>query len=108
MRKACLGIGHCITKPDSICYNVVKQKMCTKYLTIVDNSQAVKSNLYRYKKERIDKASHTKTISKMDGIIRNMEDDGHNPEDLVPIIHMAREMTIHPDSDTSDDNSAYE
>ena len=46
MCKACLGIGHCITNPDTICYNVAKQQIYTKFLDTAENTQALKSNFY--------------------------------------------------------------
>ena len=105
MCKACLGMGHCITNPDTICYNVAKQQMCSKYLDNAENVQAIKSNAYRYKKDRKEKASRAKTSSKMDGFMRTMEDEGHDPTAIVPIINMARALALQSDGDTSDDES---
>ena len=46
MCKACMGMGHCISNPDTICYNIAKQHMCNKYLENAENVQAIKSNAF--------------------------------------------------------------
>ena len=107
MCKSYLGIGHCITNPDTICYNVAKHQMCTKFLDNTENTQAIKSNFSRYKKDCKDKALNAKTSSKMDGIIRIMDDEGHDTKDLSPIIHIAKAMALNSDSE-SEDSEAYE
>ena len=81
--------------------------MCTKFLEISDNTQAVKFNFYRYKKDCKDKALNAKTISKMDGIICSMKEEGHDTKDLAPIIHIAKAMALRSDND-SDDSDGYE
>ena len=90
MCKACFGLGHCITNPDNICYNVAKQKMCSKYLKITEHNSVIKSSTYRYKKDQKGKVQQLKVTSKMDGIIRSMEEDGHSTQDIAPIIHIAK------------------
>ena len=98
-------MGHSITNSDTICYNVAKQQMCSKYLENAENVQAIKSNAYRYKKDRKEKASRAKTSSKMDGFVSTMEDEGHDPTTIVPIINMARALVLQSDVDTSDNDS---
>ena len=41
----------------------------------------------------------------MDGFMRAMEDKGHDPKEIVSIIHMARVLAINFYSDTVDDDS---
>ena len=106
MYKSCLGIGHCISNPDTICYNIAKHQMCTKFIDNAENTQDIKSNFYRYKKDRKDKAPNVKISSKIDGIIRSMEDEGHETKDLAPIIHIAKAMALNSDSE-SEDSEAY-
>ena len=72
MCKLYLGMGNYITNPDTIYYNVATQQMCSKYLDIAENVQAIKSNAYRYKKDRKEKASRDFFIK--DGRIH--ENDG--------------------------------
>ena len=67
-----------------------------------DNKASVKSNTYRYKKDKRDKSQQTKTTSKMNRIIRTMEDEGHSTDHLAPTIYMERAMAINSDSDNSD------
>ena len=102
MRKACLGIGHCITNPNTIYYNVANHQMCAKYLDIAEHIQSIKSNTFRYKKYRKDKASRAKTSLKMEGFMRMMEDAGHDPKEITPIINIARALALHLDIESSD------
>ena len=105
--KACMGIGHYITNQDTICYNVVKAQLCSKFIDDAANAQLVKSNTYRYRKDRKEKSLKAKRSSKMSGVIRQLEDQGHTPTEIAPMIHMARALenisdTDYSDSDTSD------
>ena len=106
MCKACLSIGHWITNSGIIFYNIAKQQICTTFLEISDNTQALKSSFYWYKKSCKDKELNAKTIYKTDGIIRSMEDEGYNTKDLAPIICIAKAITLNSDSDT-DDSDEY-
>ena len=72
-----MGVGHCISNPDTICYVVANAFICNKFVDDTSNALLVKSNTYRYKKEQMEKALRRKTSSQMDGIIRKMEDAGH-------------------------------
>ena len=101
--KACMGIGHCITDQDSICYNVAKAHMCNRFIEDASNAQLVKSNTYRYRKDRKEKSLRTKRSSKLRGAIRRLEAQGHTPTQLAPMIHMACAME---DSDDSDYDSS--
>ena len=38
----------------------------------------------------------------MRGVIRRLEDQGHTPTELAPMIHMARAMEVSSDTDYSD------
>ena len=49
---ACNAYGHCITNKDTICYNVAKAQLCNQSIDDVANAQLVKSNTYRYRKDR--------------------------------------------------------
>lgn len=108
MCKTCLKINHCITYPDTIFNNIAKQQMCGRFLESSENSQAVKYDFYRYKKDRKDKALNAKTTSKLDGIIRNVENTGHDKEEFEPIIHLASAMAIDSDSNDDSDSDSYE
>ena len=76
--------------------------MGSKYLDISENIQSIKSNAFRYKKDRKDKASGAKTSSKMEGFMRTMEDTEHDPKEITPIINISRALVLHSDSKSSD------
>ena len=98
--KACMGVGHCITNPDTICYVVAKIFICNIFVDDTANAALVKSNTYRYKKEQKEKAARYKTTSRMDGIIKNMENVGNTETQLAPMIHMANTMVEDCSEDT--------
>ena len=41
----------------------------------------------------------------MEKFMKTMEDEGHDPKEIAPIINMARILAINSDSETSDDDS---
>ena len=104
--KACMGVGHCITNADTVCYVVAKASICNRFMEDAANASIVKSNAYRYKKEQQDKALRTKTSSRMDGIIRKMESAGHTDQQLAPMIHMANAMIDDSSEDSNSDNES--
>ena len=86
--KACMGVGHCIKNQDTICYVVAKAHICNRFVTDDTNTQLVKSNNYRYEKEQKDKAIRNKISSRIDRYVKRIEDDGHSPLQMSPMIHM--------------------
>ena len=46
--KSCYGIGHCITQPETICYNLAKTHLCTMFMANEKNAKIVKDNTYRF------------------------------------------------------------
>ena len=104
--KACMGVGHCITNVDTVCYVVAKASICNRFIEDTANTSIVKSNAYRYKKEQQAKALRTKTSSRMDGIIRKMESAGHTEQQIAPMIHMANAMADDTSLDSSSDNAS--
>ena len=104
-----MGVGHCITNPDIICYVVAKTFICNRFVDDTVNAALAKSNTYRYKKEQKEKVIRYKTTSRMDGIIENMETAGHTGTQLAPMIHMANVMVEdYSDNSQSDDATSSE
>ena len=103
--KACMGVGHCITNADTICYVIAKAHLCNRFAEDTSNAHLIKSNAYRYRKDQKERALLSKTTTRMDGIIRRMVHKGHTDTQLAPMIQMANAMV----SDYNDDsNSKYE
>jgi len=75
--------------------------MCSKYLETAENTSVIKSNTYRYKKDWKEKEQRVKTTSKMNRIIRSMEEDVQSTQEIAPIIHMAKALTYDANSDYS-------
>ena len=105
--KACMGIGHCATKPDSICYTLAKIDMCLRFIKQEDNNATVRNNTYRYKKQLKEKMQKNKVESRMHHAIKKMVDEGNNQQDIDPIIKLARAFHVEDSDsdDTSDDDS---
>ena len=103
--KACSGIGHCITNPDSICYNLAKAHPCANFLAKESNLPAIKSNTYKYKKDRKERAKRNKVSTKMDTFIKKLEENGSGGQDMTPIIHMAQAIATHSDYNSDTDGS---
>ena len=95
--KACLGLGHCVTKGD-ICYILAKATICQTFMAVADNRDHVKRNSIEYKKEKKQKTYKAKTSSKMNGMIHKMYTDGKTLEELAPIINLAQAL----ENDTDD------
>ena len=79
--------------------------MCSKYLKTAENTSVIKSNTYRYKKDRKVKTQRVKNTYKMDGIILFMEEDDHSPQEIVPIIYMAKALVYDTNLDDNDTDS---
>ena len=104
-----MGVGHCITNPDTSVYVVAKTFICNRFVDDTANTALIKSNIYRYKKEQKEKAIRSKTTSRMDGIIKKMEIAGHTETQLAPMIHMANAMVEdYSDDSQSDDATSSE
>ena len=104
-----MGVGHCITNPDTICCAVAKTFICNIFVDNTINVALVKSNTYRYKMEQKEKAIRSKTTSRMDGIIKKIEISGHTETQLVAMIHMANAMVEeYSDDSKSDDATSSE
>ena len=104
-----MGVGHCITNPDTICYIVSKTFICNRFVDDTVNAVLVKSNTYRYKKEQKEKTICYKTTSRMDSIIKKMEIARHTETQLTPMIHMANTtVEDYSDNSQSDDASSSE
>ena len=104
--KACMGVGHCISNADTVCYVVAKAYICNRFMEDAANASIVKSNTYRYKKEQKEKAMRLKTSSRMDGIIKKMESAGHTDLQLAPMIHMANAMVDDSSDESNSDNES--
>ena len=100
--KACQNVGHCITNPETICFNMAKAHICSTYMADPNNKDIIKSNTYKYRKDRKEKSIIAKQTSKMDGILRKMEDDGRTEAEMAPLIHMANAMTVESDTEGYD------
>ena len=101
-----MGVGHCITSPDTVCYIIAKTFICNRFVDDTVNAALVKSNTYRYKKEEKEKAIRYKTTSRMDSIIEKMEIAGHTETQLAPIIHVANTMVEDYSGDSQSDNAS--
>ena len=82
-----------------------KQQLYTEYLVIAENMKDIKSNSYRYKQDRKDKALRDKISSCLDGYITSMTDKGQDPKERVPLINMAKVLVYESGSETSSDDS---
>ena len=108
--KACMGVGHCATNPDNICYTLAKAHLCKRFMEQEENQQAVKSNTYRYKKQLKEKANKYRADKRMNNVIKKMVDEGQSQEDIDPIIKLARAInsqtisTYTSDSDSDQDS----
>ena len=83
--------------------------MCNRFIEDTSNAQLVKSNAYRYHKDRKENSLRTKRSTKLRGVIRHLEAQGHTPTKLAPVIHMACAMEDSDDSDydgSSDSNDS--
>lgn len=103
--KACMGVGHCITNTDTICYVIAKAHICNRFVSDTSNAQLIKSNAYRYRKDQKETVLLSKTTTRMDGIIRRMVGKSHTDTQLVPMIQMANAMV---DNYYDDSNSKNE
>ena len=71
---------------------------------------SIKSNTYRYKRERKEKAQTSKFSSKVDRFIKNIVDKGEQ-HNITPMINLAQALASSIDSDNNishsdtDDNS---
>lgn len=107
--KACMGVGHCITNQNPICYVVAKTFICNRFGGDTVNAAFVKSNTYRYKKEQKEKELRSKTTSRMEGIIKKMGNSGHTETQIAPMIHMANAMVeAYSDNNQSDETISSE
>ena len=43
--KVCMGVGHCATHEETICYALAKTHMCTRFIEREENKQIVRSNI---------------------------------------------------------------
>ena len=107
--KACLGVGHCVTKGD-ICYILAKATICNSFLGNAENKDVIKQNAIAFKQERKERAYKAKTSSRMNGMIKKMFEAGSSMEQLTPIINLAHALDDgsdngyeSSDSTTSDD-----
>ena len=107
--KACLGVGHCVTK-GHICYILAKATICNSFMSVAENKDAINRNVIEFKQERKEKAYKAKTSSRMNGMIHKMYEDGSTMEQLSPIINLAQALNDgsdneyeSSDSSTSDD-----
>ena len=89
------------TKRQSV-ITLLRLRCVISFIDDAANAQLVKSNTYRYRKDRKEKSLRSKRSSKMRGVIRRLEDQGHTPTELPPMIHMARAMEVSSDTDYSD------
>ena len=64
--------------------------MCSRYINNGENEKYVKNNTYRYKKMIKEKSSNRKMSKRLEGIVKRLEDDGQNQEQIEPIINLAR------------------
>ena len=102
--KACMGHGHFITNNDTICYAVAKAQLCANYMEKPENSKIVKSNLYRYKKKLKERASLKRFTTKVNGLVRKLEEGGEQTSAL-PIINLAKALTNNDDDSLSNCSS---
>ena len=89
---------------------MAKHHICASFLAQEKNLPTIKSNTYRYKKERKERAQKSKFSSKVDKFIKNLEDKGEK-HNIMPMINLAQALASSSDSDSiashelSDDNS---
>ena len=100
-----MGVGHWITNQDTICYVVAKSHIYNIFVTDNKNTQLDKSNTYTYKKEQ-NKAIRSKTLSRMVGYIKKMQDHGYTTLQMVPMILMENTMVEECDSNNTRDNES--
>ena len=103
-----MGICHCITNPDIICYVVAKAHLCNRCIEDTVNAQLIKNNSYRYKKSVKDKAQRSKASKRMDEVIWKLKDEVHKQEQLLPMIQIAEAMVANTESDESADDGYRE
>ena len=98
--KTCLGYGHCITNNDGICYTMAKTYLCSQYIANSDNNRTMKNNTYRFKK-RVKESKQTSQIeSKLDVVVKQLEENREKLQNLEYIIKLAR--ALHYDGDNND------
>ena len=104
--KACLGLGHCVTKGD-ICYILAKASICQSFMAISDNRDHVKRNGIDFRKERKEKSYKAKTSSRMQGMIHKMYTDGKTLQELTPVINLAQAIEDDTDDGYDSQDSTY-
>ena len=104
--KVCMGVGHCATNENTICYILAKTHMCTRFTEREENKQVVRSNTHRYRKQVKEKARKGKMDSRFNNVIKKMVDEGQLQQDIDPIIKLARALNVQSEiNDTSDGDS---
>ena len=88
MCKACIGVGHCVTK-GHMGYILSKAIIYNLFMNVSDNKDCVRRNCIDFKQERKERLYKTKTSSRMNGMINNMFNDGSTMEELTPFINLA-------------------
>ena len=97
--KACGGINHCVTDPNTVCYNMAKFHMCHTFMSKEDNLSTVKANTYAYRKECKDRLHKKRMSTTMQSMIKKLGDDGTKNVEMQSLINLAQAL------DTDDDNS---
>ena len=104
-----MGVCHCITTPDTICYVVAKTVICNIFVNDPINTVLIKSNTYMYKKEQKEKVLRSKTTTQMEDITKKMESADPTETQLTPIVHMTNTMVDdYYDENQSDESSSSE
>jgi len=104
--KACLGLGHCVTKGD-ICYILAKATICHSFMAATANKEHIQRNAADFKKERKEKSYNAKRSSKMNGVIHKMIADGSTMDELQPIINWCQAIDDDIDDGYESQDSTY-
>ena len=87
--KSCYEIGHGITQPDTICYNLANAHLCSMSMANEKNAKVVRENTCRFKKNRKEKADKSQVNKKMDTFMKKLGETGRDDSTLMPIINLA-------------------
>ena len=103
--KACAGVGHCITNTDTLCYNLAKVHLCTNFISKESNMSLVKTNTYKYRKERKERLQKSRISSTFKSFIKKMGNDDNTEQELNSFINLAQALDHDDKASDSDELS---
>ena len=95
--KACHNFGHCVTVEGSVCYTLAKTHLCSQFLSDPRHVASIKRNTLLFQQNQKDKYTKLKTVTKIDGYMRTLRDDGQSEDQLKPLVNLC--LALESDSD---------